>query len=316
MFRQYRLFFVILVFVSLVWLVMDMSTVRSYRTTVRVVYTGIDTARYSVVSEDRELPLTVESDGFSALLHHWSWGRNALSVDMSGKLKNARHVAEIRLSVPSGDYREWIQSHFSHLKNCSVSFDMDSLSVTLCERKCRAYAPQLRNVSFVFSDGYGLSGTPNLYPDTIYLYGSEKSLSDVNELYTNASSVDVSDSGGVYQLDLVPVWNEYPDLRVSRSTVKLTVPVEAYVEERRLVNVRFLSNDTTIRVRLYPDQVAVTVWVPQGHSFEDGLSDMKAVVRHDQSSGQTELPISITDFPSDVRIKSVVPDRIQYVIIK
>lgn len=316
MIRQYKPFFVILVVVALVWFVIDMSSVRRYQTSVRVEYRGIDTARYAIVSEDVELPLTVESDGFSALLHHWSWRRSVLTVDMLPKLQNVRIGGESRISVSAVDYREWIMKHFSHLQECSVTVDKDSLSVTVSERMRKAFVPQLSDVSFTFPDGYGLSGTPMLSPDTVYLYGSESSLNCVKSLYTKASNVNVSDSGGVYRLGLEPVWNSYPDLRVSQQTVALTVPVEAYVEERQLLNVEYLSDDTTMRVRLYPDQVAVTVLVPKGIASSDGRPRLKAVVRNDQFSAQTELPVSIVDFPSDMRVKSVEPDKVQYVIIK
>ena len=316
MFRRYRPFFVTLVIMTLVWFVMDMSSMRGYQTTAKVEYLGIDTARYAIVYQDAELPLSVESDGFTALLHHWLRSRHSLAVDLSAQLSGLQQADGARISGPAGDYNESLKKLFGPMQDCSVTPAKDSLTVVLSERRRRSYVPQLRDVSFTFPDGYGLSGTPTLSPDTVYLYGSERSLNEVEAIYTQAATVRVKDADAVYRLALEPVWNNYPDLRVSQSMVTLKVPVEAYVEERQCLKVHFVSDDTTMRVRLYPDQVSVTVWVPRNSSSSDSKMTLKAVVRHDMASQQNELPVTITDFPTDVKIKSVEPNVVQYVIIQ
>lgn len=316
MFRRYRSFFVILAIMTLVWFVMDMSERRTYQTSVSVVYVGIDTARYAIVQMDGTLPLTVESDGFTALLNHWLWRKKPLEIDLSHMLKHRPVRGETRLSAATADLAKQLQSHLSPVEGSLIAFGMDSLSVTISERKGKAYKPHLRGVTFSFNDGYGLSGSPMLAPDSVYLYGSERSLNAIEAIYTKAARVPVADSGGTYRLELDPVWREYPDLRVSQTSVTLYVPAEPYVEARYSLPVSFESGDSAMRVKLYPDNVIVTAWVPRGSSAATSQIAMKAVVRRDAASSQNGLPVSITNFPTDVQIKSVEPDRVQYVILK
>ena len=43
---------------------------------------------------------------------------------------------------------------------------------------------------------------------------------------------------------------------------------------------------------------------------------MKAVAKQQDNIGHNGLLVTVSDFPSDMRIKSIEPDRVQYVIIK
>ena len=311
--HRYRQFFVILAIMTLVWFVVDMSSMRSYQTTVRICYSGVDTARYVMTSGDEELPLTVESDGFSALMHHLTWRQRAMDVDLSAidKLSTGGRVA-----VASENYKEELQRRFSPVGRCEIKVLKDSLVATFSERMRKAYRPQLRDITFSFADGYGLCGLPTLKPDSVFLYGSEESLAAIESLYTKPAEIAVGKEGGRYSLGLMPVWRDYPDVRVSQSEVSITVPVEPYVEESRTVKVVCDGNSAQGRIKLYPDEVTVTFWVPQSRYGSDDAGDCRAVVRLDDAGDSRELPVIITDFSSVVRIKSVEPETVQHVIIR
>lgn len=298
---------------TLVWFVVDMSSIRSYQTTVKICYSGVDTARYVMTSGDEELPLTVESDGFSALMHHLSWRHHAMDVDLSAIDKSAGGG---RVSVPSESYKEELQRRFSPVGRCEIKVLKDSLVFTFSERMRKAYRPQMRDITFSFADGYGLCGLPTLEPDSVYLYGSEESLAAIESLYTQPAEIAVGKEGGQYSLGITPVWEVYPDVRVSQSEVLITVPVEPYVEESHTMKIVCEGNNEHQRIKLYPDVVTVTFWVPQSRYGADDACDCRAVVRLDNNGESQELPVIITDFSSEVRIKSVDPETVQHVIIR
>lgn len=311
--HRYRQFFVILAIMTLVWFVVDMSSMRTYQTTVRVGCVGVDTARYVMTGGDEELPLSVESDGFSALLHHLTWRHRTMEVNLSAWELSA---SDGRIAIASETYKEELQYRFSPLGRSEIKMQKDSLVFTFSERMQKAYRPQLTDISFSFADGYGLCGMPSLKPDSVFLYGSDESLAAIESLRTQPAEIAVGKGGGQYSLKLVPVWNDYPDVRVSQSEVLLTVPVEPYIEESRTLKVVCEGDIAHKRIKLYPDEVTVTFWVPQSRYGADDADDCKAVVRLDDNSGAQELPVTITDFPSELRIKSVEPESVQHVIIK
>ena len=314
--HQYRSFFVILALVSLTWLVADLLSTRSYQTSVKVLFTGVDTARYVLVTDDHETVLNIESDGFTALFHHITRQHKSLEIDLSGILKMSGDGSPAKLTVATADYAEQMQHHIAPVGECTVSFVKESLYVTIYERESRGFVPQLRNVTFRFRDGFGLSGKPSITPDTVYLYGSRKSLDDIEALYTKAADIDVPDTGGRFELELEGVWEKHGDLRVSSRSVSIDIPTEAYVECQQTIKVDFEGSDSVHHVRLYPDQVTVTTWVPQSTYNQNSTFRMKAVAKQQDHIGHNGLLVTVSDFPSDMRIKSVEPDRVQYVIIK
>ena len=316
MIRRYRSFLAALAIMTIVWFVVDMTSERTYETTVAVAYRGIDTMRYVVTKEDRTLPLQVTSDGFCALTHHWKWRHRAMVIDLTDAMRNTRSKDETRITVATNSYRDVLEREFSPVGKCAITFSADTLSVKVAERGRKSFVPQLKDVEFTFPDGFGPSGSATIRPDTVYLYGSDKSLNKIENLYTKASKVSVSENGGQYKLELEPVWKACSDLRVSHSEVMLHVPVEAYVERSETLAIKVEQADTTTRVKLYPDHVRVTALIPQSIYNRAAENQIQAVARIENSEEDNTIPVTISDFPAEMRIKSVTPDKVQYVIIR
>lgn len=301
---------------TLVWFVVDMSSPRTYQTSVKVAYTGIDTARYVTTSADGELPVTVTTDGFSALYHHLYCRERPMNVDVGTLTRKGPKEGKKRLSIATDKYEAELQHRFSPVGSCEIEILKDSLNVTVEGRYGRAYKPLLKGVSFSFPDGYGLCGEATVSPDTIYLYGSEESLGKIESLHTNAANIAVGKNGGHFILKLDAEWQQFPDVRASQESVILNVPVEPYVEMTQQLKVHIVEADSLKQVKLYPDEVTVSFWVPQSAYGMATAEGSKAVVRMNTETSSKELPVAITDFPSNMRIKSVEPENVQYVIIK
>jgi hypothetical protein len=92
--------------------------------------------------------------------------------------------------------------------------------------------------------------------------------------------------------------------------------VERYTELSVLVPIKFYSSDSLVDVRLYPESVEVLVDV--------ALKDYKSIkphmftasVEYTGDVSQDLLSVGLSKFPSTVRIKKVIPEQVQYVIIK
>ncbi|MBO4751273.1 MAG: hypothetical protein J5526_00790 [Bacteroidales bacterium] len=301
---------------TVVWFVVDMLSPRTYQTSVKISYAGIDTAHYVLSAVDDELPVSVTTDGFSALHYHLYWRQRPLSVDLAALARKVSPNGKSRLSVATDRYKDELQRRFSPIGGCEIELQQDSLSVLLDERCRKAYKPQLKDISFSFPDGYGLYGQASVTPDSVYLYGSEESLAKITALHTQPAKISVGKNGGHFQLKLEPEWRKFSDVRPSQESIVLTVPVEPYVEITQPLKVRIAGADSVRRVKLYPDEVTVSFWVPQSSYGKISANGCQAVVCMDGASASHDLKVTVTDFPSILRIKSVEPDKVQYVIIK
>ena len=306
---HYRTLLVIIAITALVWFVWAMSDVQTYPTQVRVEMTGLDTARYAVVKADTMLSIDVESDGFSAMRRYFKLKRHEVMVDMTTASGTAG-----RLGVAVPDFISSLKEQLGLPSALKVTSSQDSIRIWVSARKSRGYVPKLRNVNFKFTNQCGLYGEPKIYPDTVWLYGSEMSLSKVDELFTKAVTVDGISGNDTVILDLEPVWEKYSDLRVSTKQVELRIPTQPYTEKMFKLPIGVENGDTNLRVKLYPEYVDVTIWVPIKEHSKILAEQLEAsiVLRRNEDRGQ----VMIKNFPSSVRVKSITPEYVQYVIIK
>lgn len=311
--KQYRTFLVLLVVIAVVWFFSKMSSTSVHIESIPVKYEGVDTARFVVTDADSAVRISVEGDGFSTLFHYFRWKGRYLTVSPK-QLKKRGAVYSYVVDV--NDYKDAISSQYAPFGRYEIVEYKESLTVNMRERHKKGFVPKLEGVEISFADQYGLGGVPRLEPDSIFLYGSEESLAKITSLHTCATKLDIGRESDKYELELDPVWQQYPDLRVSQSKVLLSVPVEAYTEKEFEVKVNFESPDTTMKVKLYPERVTVRVWVPQHDYLTEEAEGMTAVVRYNGDPNLNELPVAISRFPSNVRIKKIEPEKVQYVIIK
>lgn len=301
-----RSFWTILLFTAVVWVIATMSEHSDYPLTLRVEWTGYDTARYVVTYADTALPLTITSNCFNAIARYRAVQREPYRISVVGD-------TSIRLSnAVLDDLLRQMGFTGCH----GVSTPVEALQCRLSERQRKAFVPQLSGVEFHFADQYGLAGTPRLEPDTVWLYGDSASLAKVGCLATQPSEIYGIRDSGYCPLLLDTAWRRYSNLRCSHDTLRLFIPVERYVEKTISVPVTFRCSDQQVRVHLYPERVDVSLWVSKanyGKLYDDMV---EAVAEYDPAAPESVLPVRITRFPAFARVKQVSPSTLQYVIIK
>lgn len=304
--RSFRAFSIVLVATSLVWLGLSLSDRSNHPIMVSVEVTGYDTARYAVVNADDSILLNIESSGFSAISRSMRRNRH-LTVDMS-------HLKGAYRSVAVSDCLRQFSSQLSLDSRDKISCAKDSIRIYLSERMHFPFVPSLHNVELDFGDHYALDGLPRFNPDTVWLYGDSLSLSKIKTLEVEPVLLANLDTTSVYDLKLKPVWEQFRDVYPSHKSVRLTIPVASYAEKSFTLPIHFRGGDSTLSVRLYPDTVALTVWVREDKFTSLRSDHFKAIASY--TEGAQSLPVTISSFPEYVRIKSAVPSEIQYVIIK
>ena len=315
---RHRSFWVILLVTAIVGLGTLLSEHDDYPVQVRIQWTGYDTARYSIVQADTLLPLTLNSNCFLAIGRYFDAPKRHYAIHSYGD--TVVKVNKMFIDNILADF----QYHGIH----GAVSPVEQLTLRLAPRQAKVFRPELKGVEFDFADQCGLAGEPRLSPDTVTLYGPEASLAKVSHLYTAPQKITDLKDTCVCTLALDPVWERYPDLRVSSQEVYLFVPVAHYTEKKFSVPVNPVFGPTVddqVRVRLYPERVEVTLWVAE-EDYDRVLPDMVQATVYpvsgstinsvSGSDGNPALPVRITSFPAYTRVKSVSPSTLQYVVIR
>lgn len=301
-----RAFWIVLLFTAVVWVLVTMSEHADYPLTVRVEWTGFDTARYVETHADTLLSVDINSNCFNAITRYRVARHEAYRIAVA-------HDTVLRVTNALLD-DVLQQMGFSGCHGISSS--VDELRCQLSERQRKAFVPQLSGVEFHFSDQCGLAGVPRFEPDTVWLYGDSASLAKVDRIVTQPQDIYGISRSGWCPLPVDTSWRRYPNLRCSHDTLRLYIPVERFVQKTVSVPVTFLCTDQQVRVRLYPERVDVSLWVSKDN-YANLFDDMvEAVVEYDSDAEDQVLPVRITRFPAFARVKQVTPSTLQYIIIK
>lgn len=305
MFRH-RSFWIILLITAIVWLGVTMSEHNDYPLQVRVEWTGYDTARYVVTHADTLLPITVRSNCFLAIGRYNTVKKQPYRITTAG---------DTVVKVGDALYDDMMKQFAFHGIH-GVKSNVEQLTLSLTERGQRGYVPMLRNVEFSFAEQCGLSGAPVIEPDTVWLYGDPAILQQIPELTTSEAHLSNLNDSCHVTLALDPVWLRHPDLRSSVDSVRLFLPIDRYVEKTLSIPVRFQCGDNQLQVRLHPERVDVTLWVPV-RDYHNITPDMvHLAVDYTAGEKSQTLPVRATLFPAGTRVKQISPSTIQYVIIR
>ena len=288
---------------AVMWLGVSMTEPTEYPVRVHVEFVGYDTIRYAVVKADTVLTLRVKTDGYRALLYSLRGEEPRLVAD----------VGDDGRSIPAGDLYAMLKDQMHGVE--SVSGNIDSLRILLDERHHRTFKPRLDRVDFSFADQYGLYGQPTVTPSEITLYGTEESLAGIDNLFVAKASVKDIKTSDTYVLPLEPVWESRVDVKPSCRQVSVYVPVEPYVERDFRVPIVVMGADTSVELKVYPEEAVLHVWVAQ-RDLQRTPDFTVAIDYSDVLAHKADLSPRVVEFPEYVRLRSIEPQKVQCVIIK
>lgn len=291
---------------ALLWFFSAMSEERTFDGTLRIEWVGFDTARYVIAEADQQVPITITSNGFAAMRNN-----------------RALRIHPFRISVAAdtvvqfSDCQRAIVSQVRLHGVRNITSRQATLSLSLSERASHPFVPAIHDVQFEFADGYGLYGRPVVKPDTVWLYGSEETLAKIGQLSIAKTTIDNITTSASYTVPLDPVWERYTDVRPSTTQVEIQVPTAVYSEQTLLLPISLRSEDSDVKLRIYPEQAKVTLWVADQNSNHLATDMIRLAVDYDNSNTDGDrLAIRAVSFPDFVRIKKIEPEEVRFVIIK
>lgn len=311
--KQSRAFFFSLIAISAVWLVSSMSEPKVFREHYRLCFDGIDTARYAVTAIDSSLTLDIRSNGFQAFRRGLNRNK-AIHIDVARKI-DEKKADDIQLSLLTDEYTDIIRKQLDMRGVSDVKPVANMLHVKLAQRQSKAFVPEIDNVGFQFDAMVGLCGKPQVRPDTVYLYGSQASLDKIDAVRAEPQTIKNIRISGKYRVQLAKEWQKFPDVHPSTQTVDIYIPVETFTEKSVSVPVNYSTDKNYKRVQIYPASVTVKCLVPQNKYAAINSDNFSVTARLVSDSSNYLTPV-VTSFPSDVRIKSISPQQLQFIIIK
>lgn len=311
-----RPFLIVLICTFAVWMGAAMSEEQNYTSVYEVEWSGIDTSRFVIAYADTSVEVVLRSNGFNALRRSMDDQYQHLVIDVLRSMPE-QHGGKFVIRM---DTRYMVQ-HSNQRHNVggisSVSSKRDRLKLVLAERHFKTFKPRLKGVEYHFAPQFGVGGEPHVTPDSVMLYGSQESLDKVAELTTRSTVIANIDRSGRHRIELDSTcWQRYPDLRPSTDHVDIYVPVRRFVKKTFKVPLRVVGVESGMKVKLYPDKVQVTLLASTDDYATTHTSDIHAQVQYSDTLEDGIMQVRLAQFPSTVRIQSIEPQQVRFVVIK
>ena len=314
--KQSRAFFFALVAVAIVWIVTAMSEQKQFRESYPIAYDYLDTSLYAIQHKDSILTIDISSNGFNTFRRSKE-KRNgkAIHFDMAKLVSQHANDSAFSLVINTDEYLDLIKKQLNMHGVSEVSPVNEKLTLQIALRESKAFVPEIGNVTFNFDKMVGLSGEPVIIPDSVYLYGSHESLSKVETIEAKPCIINNIGKSGRYKIPLSKSWEKYPDLRISTNEIEIYLPVEKFIEQNVTLPIVLTDKNDNEQWNLYPPSVTVQLLVPESKIGSIDLSKCVVSASTKECIDNHIVP-QLTKFPSSVRLKSIIPEKVQYIIIE
>ncbi|MBQ9638132.1 MAG: hypothetical protein IJV22_01065 [Bacteroidales bacterium] len=320
--RKHSGYLVVLTCIVFVWLGATMSDYKKYAVTIPVEWEGVDSTRYVVLSRDSALKVDVNSTGFSALLRSTLRKPHPIRPSLR-QFQDVEAIPDRPMTIQVAVHsiivdNSFVQSVFGAKEITSTT---DSIGIVIARLHTKQVPIALRVDDVDFAVRNGVTATPYLLQHSAEVNGSMASLARVDSIYTLPITIHELDHTDTLNcpFDIKRLNQLAPDLRVHTPVAHVVMPVEQFIEQTFVVPIE-IEHDADIgseaQVLLYPSRVTLSVWVPASQICSITAANFRVTARFQTTNGSDELPLLITQYPSNVRIKHCSHQHVKHVIIK
>ena len=264
--RDILTFLLFLVLSSLIWYGHAMQSVRNTRVPVMMQYTG---KPGNIGLGEPGLPDTVMIEVRDAGARLYTYHREPLHLTVD--LRQYIHGEKGTIHVPTDALRRSISDI---LQGTSRLIDTKPEEIS-----CPYFTEQEKNVVIAFSgeitpaNEYQLVGHPELSRTSIKIFGQDKALAKIDTIYTEYSTLtDITDTMSTRMALALP-----QSVRTETDSINIRVIAERFTEKKFIVPLHVLNVPEGVHLRLFPNEVEVSVRVGISHFAQVQATDIKAV---------------------------------------
>ena len=299
-----RLFFVLLLITSAIWLIIQLSKTYSTRASINALITNIPIDRV-VDNKKVNIDYKLKTSGFKLLWLNLKSNQIELSLDNFQASKGFYKLDVNKLaSILSDKYL---------IEENSVEFDKKMISINFSERQVKSVGikPQL---TYTFAPGYNSVGRIDTTPDSVKISGKRNEVAQLSYLKTEEIKVENIDDTLKLQANLkVPSDN----INVETNEVELFLAVQKFTEDEKVLPVNLVNVPDSLQVNYFPKNVSVNYLVPI--SMYNKVNDEQFKIECNYNEKFIKQGILIPELvkkPENIKNISINPYKVEYLIKK
>ena len=300
--RDVLTFLLFLFLAACIWYGHAMHSVRNTRVPVLISYTGKPSA---IGLEERGLPDTVMIEVRDAGSRLNAYHREPLHLTID--LRAYIHGEKGTIHVPSDALRRSISDILQGTSRLIETHPEEIRCAYFTEQE--KSVPVVSRCDIVPATEYQLVEHPTLSRTRLKLFGQDKTLQQIDTVYTEARTFEQLCDTSVLRVAL-----EIPHgVRTEADSVDLTVITERFTEKKFIVPLRVTGVPEGLHIRLFPHEVEVTVRVGMAHFAQVEPTDVHAVC-HYSPAREDKLDVELSYTNPYITTAWVYPSVVEFLV--
>jgi hypothetical protein len=272
-------------------------------TATKVLLTNTDTTFY----------ITIKSQGFNLIYYQLFNETKKINIDLSKIQLNNGENTNISYLGASQIIKAIKKQNTLDYNIVSIFPDTFALLWENAYIKNVAVKPILK---LNFQKQYQLYDSIKIIPDSIYISGIHNDIKNIKFLYTEAFTINELNSNKSFYLNIIKPINK-TKVKLFSDKVKIGIAVEKYTEAEIEVPINIQNNLQQSEIKIFPDKVKIKYLVAL-RDFKKINKEMFVAVANIQSNNKMDnkAKIDIVNFPLNVKISKIYPEKVEYIIFK
>ncbi len=311
--EDYRKKIYIFIFCSVVasflWLLVKLSDKYTLAVECNLSYIAPE-GKVFVTKPLESVSVNIRSEGFNLFFYHLK-KQYPVKIDLNHlTFKRSKNIYYSR--VKTSDFLKKYCKSFSFYNNI-VSANPEYLYFRY-EKIYVKKVPVKLNVNIRTANQYRIYGNMSYKPDSVNIYGRKDVIEKIPYIETQKKYlVNVKNNVNVkVSLTRNDSVNSFTD------SIYVVVPVEKYTEASVEVPVKIINNPNNVTVRTFPDKVQIIylVALKDYKKVDNSMFFVEADYAEIVDDPDSKIKVNISEKPDLVDITRVIPESVEYIIIK
>ncbi|HKK09350.1 MAG TPA: hypothetical protein VJ939_00870 [Bacteroidales bacterium] len=302
-------FFVCLLISVFIWLSIKLS--KDYQATVfhPVKYVSVPDDKLLTNNPPAEIALKVKGKGTELLSLQFNRPEESIRIDLSeAQLKEKDDGYYVEL--PTVWFLSQVARQSKYYNNL-VDIQPDTLFLEFEDLKFRK-VPVKHRLNFKLEQQVWLNDSIVIEPDSVIIAGKVSAVDQINSVLTDRKKLGLLNKPVSIKLGLQGF--KQKTLKLEQDSVLVTIPCERYTEAKIKLPV-FVNGPDTLNIRTFPQNVEVTYWVSLDN-YQRINKGMFRVQANFSSNNNRFLDLEFTRKPVYIQVKSVEPNKVEYILLK
>lgn len=309
--KQFSVIFICFAISCVFWLLLALSHEYPYTLTLPVKYINLPGKKVVMNEIPSQISVKLKTSGFKIISFSFQKNHKAVEVDVASSHLNKPLYSEI-LAISTQTFLDDFSRELG--KDVSIiGFQPDSIILNFSDIITKRF-PVILSLYISFEKQFDSTGSPEIIPREIDVSGPPSLIEKLKGIYTE--KVKLENLKGNVKMNIKLLKNRLLTYNVDQ--IEFTIPVEKFTEGSANIDIHPVKVREGYSLKTFPDKVKVLyqVALSQYNNVENSMFDAIVDAGHINDKQTSKLEVKMKTSPSFIRITTLVPEKVDYILRK